>query len=412
MAERSYEMLQTPGREEKNAISFSRAEEICPEAVPDLGIWTLYKRGSSGAPVYILGSPEVDRFVLIPTAAITVIQAVIPLMDGNHSIESIAHIIQQRYARKIDIARLYDRLSINGLILRPAPKSIERGDIESMSLTLLKLDIRSVFRRIRKVARALAPFLAVLSILLILAGVFVQCFDSTYAREAVKLTSRNGKIRADIVLYYTFLFCSFFFHELSHGLAATYFGLIPRKLCFGLYLGYLPMVYLRIGGTYTLPEWQRIVVWFAGVWWNFTFGSICALLLRIHSFPPGTAHVIFVAIVANYWLGIVNLYPFMPTDGYFITATLAKGVNFRSNAWREIGRWLKGEPSKFSTTMILFLTITISTSIWVFYKCVHSIRSFSDIRLWLTAIPILFIVVRSTWQMFHTRQSSPTPREA
>jgi len=281
-----------------------------------------------------------------------------------------------------------------------------------MSLTLLKLDIRSVFRRIRKVARALAPFLAVLSILLILAGVFVQCFDSTYAREAVKLTSRNGKIRADIVLYYTFLFCSFFFHELSHGLAATYFGLIPRKLCFGLYLGYLPMVYLRIGGTYTLPEWQRIVVWFAGVWWNFTFGSICALLLRIHSFPPGTAHVIFVAIVANYWLGIVNLYPFMPTDGYFITATLAKGVNFRSNAWREIGRWLKGEPSKFSTTMILFLTITISTSIWVFYKCVHSIRSFSDIRLWLTAIPILFIVVRSTWQMFHTRQSSPTPREA
>jgi Zn-dependent protease len=409
MSDRSCD-TQTAERETKDTAGSPLVEEICPEAVPDLGVWTLYQRGPSGNPVYILGSPQVDRFILIPAAAITVINAVIPLFDGNHSIEAIARIIQQCYARKVDIARLYERLSVGGLILKPAPKFVERGDIESMSLTLMKLDIRPCFRMIAGHAKTLAPLLAVLSIVLIVAGLFVQCFDATYARDALRLASRRGGVRADIALYYGFLFCSFFFHEIAHGLAATYFGLIPRKLCLSLYLGYLPMIYLRIGGTYTLLEWQRIVVWLAGVWWNFTFASVCALLLRVVSFSPGTAHVLFVAIVANYWLGIVNLFPFMPTDGYFILATLTKGVNIRSNAWRELARWIKREPSKFTAATVLFLVATISASLFMLFRCVSTIHSLSDVRLWLTVLPIGVLIVRSAWRMFQVRQLSPASR--
>jgi Zn-dependent protease len=247
---------------------------------------------------------------------------------------------------------------------------------------------------------------------LIVAGLLVQFFDTTYAKEALRLTYRSGGVRAEIGLYYSFLFCSFFFHELAHGLAATYFGLIPRRMFLSLYLGYLPMIYLRIGGTYTLREWQRIVVWLAGVWWNFTFASICALLLRMFTFSPGTAHVLFVAIVANYWLGIVNLFPFMPTDGYFIFATLTRSVNIRSNAWREFARLIKREPGgKFTAATLLFLVTTISTSAVMLFRSVRSIHSATDVRLWLTVLPVGVLIIRSLWRMFQSRQQlSPAYR--
>jgi Zn-dependent protease len=300
--------------------------------------------------------------------------------------------IQQRYARKVDIALLYERLSRGGLILKPRPKYVARGDIESMSLTLLKIDIRPCFRMIAGLARSVAPLLA---------GFLLQCFDSAYARDALRFMYRNGGVRTDIGLYYSLLFCSFFCHEIAHGVAATYFGLVPRRLCFGLYLGYLPMIYLRIGGTYTLPEWQRAVVWAAGIWWNFTFASACALMF---SFSPETAHLIFVAIVANCWMGVVNLFPFLPTDGYYILLTLTKGVNIRSDAWRELGRWLHGKPGKFTTAPALFLVITMSTCLFMLFRSVRSIHSASDVRLWLTVLPIGFLVVRSLWRMFQNRQ--------
>jgi Zn-dependent protease len=411
MSDRSCDRLQTVAPERKDTANCPRIQEICPKAVPDLGVWTLYKRGSSGTPVYILGSPQVDRFIVIPATAITIINAALLLFDGNHSIENITCIIQQRHARNVDIARLYERLSVNGLIARPRPKHVERGDIESMSLTLLNIDIQPCFRMIACRAKSLVPVLAILSAVLILAGLFVQCFDATYARDALRLMSRSGGIKTDILLYYSFLFCSFFFHELAHGLAATYFGLLPRRLCLGLYLGYLPMIYLRIGGTYTLLEWQRIVVWFAGVWWNFTFASACALLLRVVSFPRGAAHVMFVAIVANYWLGIVNLFPFLPTDGYFILATLTKSVNIRSNAWRQFVRLFKREPSRFTITTVLFLVTTIGTSMIFLFRCVRSIHSVSDVRLWLTVLPIGILIARSTWRMLRGRQLNAAPRE-
>jgi Zn-dependent protease len=411
MSERSLNTPLIAERKEENAADApalianpSLVQSICPEAVPDLGIWTLYKRGYSGDPVYILGSPEVDRFILIPAGAITVIKAVISLLDGNHSIEQAESIIRQHYARKVDIGRLYKRLSVSGLILKPRPKYVERGDIESMSLTLMKMDIRPYFQRVTGLAKRLAPALAVLSIVLIVAGLLVQFFDTTVARDALRLTSRSGGVRKDIVLYYSFLFCSFFFHEMAHGLAATYFGLVPRRMCMGLYMGYLPMIYLRIGGTYTLLEWQRIVVWLAGVWWNFTFASICAILLRIVSLSPGPAHVVAVAIVANYWMGIVNLFPFMPTDGYFVLATLTKSVNVRANAWREFVRWIKREPGKFNVVTVLFLVVTVGTSGMMLYRCVHYIHSITDIRLWLTVLPIAMLIIRSVWRTVQNRE--------
>jgi putative peptide zinc metalloprotease protein len=218
----------------------------------------------------------------------------------------------------------------------------------------------------------------------------------------------SRSIRSDIVLYYSLLFCSFFFHELSHGLAATYFGLLPRKLCLSFYLGYLPMIYLRVGGTYTLPEWQRIVVWLAGIWWNLSFASICVLVLRFVTLPAGTTHVVFVAAVANYWLAIVNLIPFLPTDGYFVLATLMKTTNIRSNAWRDLGRWIKREPSRFSAVSVGFLFITISTSIFVLVRSLRSIHSISDIRLWLTVLPIGILIIRSFYRLRRGRLMTAT----
>jgi putative peptide zinc metalloprotease protein len=394
------------------AVNSGPVGNICPESVPDLSVWTLYKRGASGTPVYILGSPQVDRFILIPGPSIPVVKAAIALFDGTRSIDEIASIIRQQHARKLDVALLYDRLSINGLIARPTPKYVERGDIEAMSLTLMTIDIRPFFRLISRLPKSITPALGVTSLLLIVVGLCVQWFDGSYARSALHLTSRSAGLRMDVTLYYSFLFCSFFFHELAHGLAATYYGMVPRRLCLSLYLGYLPMIYLRIGGTYTLLEQQRIVVWLAGVWWNFTFASVSAILLRIFTFPPGTAHVIAVAIVANYWLGIVNLVPFLPTDGYFVLATLTKSVNVRSNAWRELVRWIKREPGKFNVPTVLFLATTISTSAVMLFRCVRSIHSASDVRLWLTVIPIAILVVRSGWRLFHRPQWSPASSQA
>jgi putative peptide zinc metalloprotease protein len=370
--------------------------EICPVAVPDLGIWTLYRRGPSGAPVYILGSPAVDRFILVPTPAITVVTAAVELFDGKHSIHRIKEIIQGRYACIVDIMRLYERLSINGLISSPKPAYVESGDIESMSLKLLTIDIRPLFQSIAGAAKTLAPFLALCSIVLILFGCYLELLGQPApGHGALRVVLQHQKLTRDIPLYYFLLFCSFFFHEFSHGVAATYFGLIPRRLCLALYLGYLPMIYLRIGGTYTLAERQRVVVWLAGPWFNLMFASVCVMITDLGAPPADTAHVLFVAAVANYFMAMVNLLPFLPTDGYFVLVTLMKRTNIRANAWRDLIRWIKREPSQFTAVTAGYLVITITCSVIMLGRMLRSVHSILDMRLWLTVIPIGALIART-----------------
>ena len=376
-------------------------------AVPDLDIWTLYHRGASGAPVYILGSPAVDRFILIPGAAIKAVKPAVVLFDGMHSLDTIKRIMERQHKCAIDINHLYARLSVNGLIASPKPAYVEAGDIDSMSLKLVDVDIRPVFRIIEGFAVTAAPALAMLSFLLIVVGSILELMDhSSSSQGALHMAIHHQSLHRDIALYYILLFSSFIFHEFSHGLAATYFGLIPRKLCFGMYLGYLPMIYLRIGGTYTLAERKRVVVWLAGPWFNLTFASLCVLVLHLVVLPVATGHVVFVAAVANYWIAIVNLLPFLPTDGYFILVTLMKRINIRANAWRDLIRWIKREPSQFTTVTAAYLFVTIGCSIFMIARVIRSVHSALDLRLWLTVIPICALIMRTVYRQ-RMRRSSP-----
>ena len=58
---------------------------------------------------------------------------------------------------------------------------------------------------------------------------------------------------------------SMFIHEISHGVVAYKYGLIPKQLVVSLYLYISPIVYLKIPGIYTVNPKTRVKIWSAGI---------------------------------------------------------------------------------------------------------------------------------------------------
>jgi len=131
---------------------------------------------------------------------------------------------------------------------------------------------------------------------------------------------------------------SFAMHECAHAAIAASFGLRPRCIEGGFYLGFLPTFYLRIGGLYRLPPRQRVAVWIAGSAINILTGLLCNVTAQ--SFPAMSwlSHLAFL----NFSIGVFNLVPLLPTDGYFILSTLVGQTNLRSRGWEALRRWRPG----------------------------------------------------------------------
>ena len=129
---------------------------------------------------------------------------------------------------------------------------------------------------------------------------------------------------------------SLLLHELSHAAAAVREGIDPESINVALFLGLIPVAYVRIPAIYTVAPRARARIWSAGLHCN---GAIAAVLGAAWILLPTGALAGFAGVIAllNLVMIKVNLLPFYKTDGYFLAGLLFREPNLQERAWRALG---------------------------------------------------------------------------
>lgn len=303
-----------------------------PRVVEGMEATCLFARPAGGS-TWILGSRELDRFLAVPEPTLGVLQRVILLLDGTRTADEVRTRVRDELQRDIDVEEVVRRLDSAGLVARadgsPPPERAGHG-LPAIELSSLDLRVPSEWLATR--GRGLVGAALALSGLLATAlawwGTMVETLPRPHAGSLPTLVLGM-------------LVC-LLLHELAHALAAAREGLRPSSLTASLYLGFLPMLHLRIPGLYTLPPAARVRVWAAGTAANAMLVLVCAAVasgLATGPLGPG-----WWSALAAWNLAMIqlNLLPFLPTDGYFILATLLREHNIRARAHEVLRHWIRG----------------------------------------------------------------------
>jgi len=124
-------------------------------------------------------------------------------------------------------------------------------------------------------------------------------------------------------------------HEVAHGLVYTYFGGWVREVGFML-LCFLPAVYCDVSGVWLLSHrYQRICVTIAGPIANAVTAAIAIVSWPFlsHSFLKDSAAMIFVTSISSI---VVNLFPWLRTDGYYLLSDIIGIPNLEQKSLRAL----------------------------------------------------------------------------
>jgi len=327
---------------------------LCPRAVADIGSWVLYEK--PGDDLYCIGSIEQDRFIAVPESKVRLVLEIVTFFDGLHSIDWIQNYYLCERHQQVDVASVYRLLSEANLIADPKPTHVFQGEFKRFSIDLVDINIRGFFEKLQPFTRKIFKPLVLTTLVLIALG--LASFRFEY------LVSSDIFVVQDSYLlgYLTLLLIGPFLtlvHEFSHAFTAAAYGASPRHLKIAVYM-LMPVFYTDIAGIYTLRPKDRIKVWIAGCYSNICIGSIMLLIYRVLSphFPPDVGQIMLKVALGNFFVVIGNLFPLMPTDGYFIISTLIKQVNIRTNAFQEFFNWIRGQDNNLKGALLAYFLAT------------------------------------------------------
>lgn len=395
-----------------------REEEVCeelPRLVPGISTWPFFpdRRDVEGNLVEdgtsIVGSLDLDRFITVPNRKMPAVEKLLRAVEHCRTPAEAAAMLR-RDRLEVDVRGFCAKLSNAGLVLdeRGEPAKPD-SDLERKFVRLASVSLRPLGPALAWTGRNVRVILAAIGVLaagLIWLGAFrgVDHLSRFVPEHGFRMAFTPGEYMVGLLL----LGGSFFLHELSHGVVAARFGLLPRRFELGLYLGFLPTFFLRIGGLYTLPPWQRVAVWSAGSAANLLIAAAAALG-AIHA--EGSAAVFWTrAAYVNLFLGLFNLFPFLPTDGYFIASTLLRRSNLRKQAWSAFRGFRAGgerPPGLFlayvaggTAAVVILLSNRLARILGVFPE--HPV--YATVRLLLITFFIGIVVMR--WKKSRTRRPS------
>ena len=370
-----------------------------PEAVRGISSWLLFPG------THIVGSAELDRYIVVPAAKLTLVQEVIAQCDGKSSTAGIA----DRFARaglNVNVASLLEAIHKAGLLVG----SEQKGEISRLALPIGGMDVESIFVRVQSVFRYLFyPFVLSTGVLIAIGiSIFAEDPGQIAAVRIQKLTITHFWIGG---IFFLTMALSTLLHELCHGVVATRFGLIPKRLGVVAYLIFIPMFFLKIPGLYTLSPRKRIIVWAAGIWGNFTIAALALIAMRVLGHASVYGQMMGKIALANCFIAGMNMLPFLPTDGYFIMSTILKKPNIRPRAWKDFLAWitLRARPNPMLLAYLTFCLITMISVLTLNVSWLVRLSRRSAAGYVLMGMLGLVIAAR-LWRMF-TRILAATRRQ-
>jgi len=268
---------------------------------------------------YYLAQTANGRFVRISAE----VKILLELMDGKHTIEEIVTCVSRQYNANLttDVLKqlIYSELIPKGLMIDDAEKA-------SAILTRPSLHIPLVpSTALEKVGRIAAPLFKLEAI------VFAAFFSFIVLSWYIFITLSTGEWDISLSIYdsvFVFLtvMLSFVIHEIGHVAASVKSGIIPKSAGIGLYF-FCPVFYVDVSPTWLLPPKERLLVDAGGVYLQSIFlGVLTTMNLFIDNL------IIHQAVSMTLLFMLINLFPFIKLDGYWILSDIIGLPNLDSRA--------------------------------------------------------------------------------
>lgn len=180
------------------------------------------------------------------------------------------------------------------------------------------------------------------------------------------------------------------FHELGHATACGHYSAEQRGIGFGLYL-HFPAFYTDVSDIWKLPRKQRIVVNFAGVYFQLLF--LLPLIVIFLLTQNSLLKYLILTINFNF---IFTLNPFFKFDGYWIMTDVLGIPNLRARSnqlfsyvYKRIrGKTIVHEPFFLSSSIkakILFIIYSLVVNVFFIFYIIYFIPKL--IQIFVFSLP-------------------------
>jgi len=137
-----------------------------------------------------------------------------------------------------------------------------------------------------------------------------------------------------------FLGVSIFIHEMAHALTCKKFGREVRRGGFMLFFGF-PAFFVDTTDIWLEARWKRIAVSAAGACADAVVAGLCALVSLV--LPPEAAALSLAFATMTYGIVLLNLFPLLELDGYYILLDLLETPNLRQRSFAFVRERLLGK---------------------------------------------------------------------
>ncbi|HUK91898.1 MAG TPA: M50 family metallopeptidase [Blastocatellia bacterium] len=334
------------------AESGQRANCLCPRVADNISHWVLFEQRPSGREAtYIVGSRAKDRYITVPKSKLAPILFAVERFDGERTISELeSELIARGWS--LDVVALGKILNRAGLLADTDRSDSEEEGFHRTSIGLFAVSLTPITNRLTRAPSWIWPACAALGMAGILAATVYVALSWGRLWELVNRYSGQWTAGSNIAALLGLLTASFLIHESAHAFAAARYGIAARELRFALYLGFIPTFYVKVGGLYTVTPSIRAKIWSAGIFANLSLGSFAVLASPALS-GHAQAFGLWVACL-NVTIGLINLCPFLPTDGYFVMSSLSGNYNLRKSGLRDLRNALTGRSAPQSKLAAAF----------------------------------------------------------
>lgn len=285
----------------------------------------LFVKKSDKGSKWIIGDLDLDTHFLLPLEQKSLFDKICTHLNGEFTVSEISSKLK---ISESSVNQILSVLQSKGMLLGEDENISRFNEVDNLSFHVITHYFKKISENTKKIANIISKILLLIFIvnllILILNFTFFYFGLNTHVLNWSILGESDMNNWLDYLIINVGMILMFFFHELGHVLQGINQNIQPEKFSFVLYLGVIPMFYIKNKNIYSLKRNAIIMILFAGIAMNLLLGLIC---INIFFFTGD--NIFKLMALSNFRIILVNLFPLSLSDGYFIFSILTKRPNLR-----------------------------------------------------------------------------------
>lgn len=283
-------------------------------------------RDEHGNKKWVVGDLNSGSQFMLKDGQMTSFETILQHLNGENSVEAIALKSGKSQQEVISTLQYMEKKGlIEGV---EGTKETRFNEVDQFSIPIVTYNFSSIRdERLRKFSRmtmrTVDVFIVISLLLFLWNATVLQQYEMSFSELLSYGNGKDSKVLGYILINCGMIF-SFFLHELGHLLTGIKNGIDPEKFQFSLFLGFIPLFYIKNKNIYSLSSRKILDVLLAGVKINL---FLFLLMMNLYAFYH--MELFKVAALSNARIIIINLFPLTLSDGYFVLTILTGRSNLR-----------------------------------------------------------------------------------